>query len=408
MSGPKVSRGVFWVGVLSVLLFSADSTAQKAKKGRPPHKPQGVEGGGASKNGKNPAKQMWRKEKALASASKWAPSARPAHGPATSVRPYRSPPARSGRSSVAINDANSLVFTKTFPGTACDPDARQCAHFLDRLDRLRNGQDRAARAGRRSGESFFRQRREARAAPCSPHSRRPSAPPSMTTPSSGRPSLFRRSARRDCRRPLTPLGAFVAPNVRLGTILQATGFLYEATTAGTTGGRRPPGRRPSGEPPRTARSCGPRARRRRRPFRVATRCSSSCAPRGERRRRSRRKDRRFRAGCSLSGWGEFYDLNNAGVAAFKGAIAGLATVADANGNADESSTGLFTSPPLTLAPGRATSSPHGRSAASARSWPSTKRGRWASPAFLRTRRTTARTRTTTASIDSPPAPASSS
>jgi hypothetical protein len=338
MSGRKVSRGVFWAVVLSILLFSADSTAQKAKKARPPHKAAGVEGGGAAKNGKNPAKQMWRREKALASASRVGAigKAGARRGDVRAAVPIAS--GALGRSSVALNDGNSLVFTKTFPGTACGAEFQSApswtastAFGTDRIVEPTGTANRAilfqATTGGTTGAT------------------QPAWPTTVgATVADGTvvwtAIAFPPIAREHRTSTAYAAGAFVHPN-------QATGFLYEATTGGTTGGSSPVfpttvgATVADGTVVWTTRAavagtfvgCDPMQL----VLRSAAGTETTIATEGQ----------ALPAGMQLAGWGEFYDLNNAGVAAFKAAVAGLAMTAE-TGGADESGTGLFSSPPLTL------------------------------------------------------------
>jgi hypothetical protein len=338
MSGRKVSRGVFWAGVLSVLLFSADSTAQKAKKERPPHKPGGAEGGGAAKNGKSAAKQMWRKEKALASASRVGAigKAGTRRGDVRAAVPIAS--GALGRSSVALNDGNSLVFTKTFPGTACGAEFQSApvwtastAFGTGRIVEPSGTANRAilfqATTGGTTGAT------------------QPAWPTTVgATVNDGTvvwtAIAFPPIARQHRTSTAYAAGVFVHPN-------QTTGFLYEATTGGTTGASPPifpttvGATVADGTVVWTTRAavagtfvgCDPMQL----VLRSAAGAETTIATEGQ----------ALPAGMQLAGWGEFFDLNNAGVAAFKAAIAGLAMTAE-TGGADESGTGLLTSPPLTL------------------------------------------------------------
>lgn len=347
MSRRKVSRGVFWGVVLSVLLFSAVSSAQKAKKTRPPHKPDAVAARGPARGGgKSSAKQLWRREKTLASASR-AGAIGKAGAPGKDVRaavPIAS--GALGRSSVALNDANSLVFTKTFPGTACNPDSQEAFTTWAASTAYATG---------RIIEPFGTQYRgilfQATTAGTS-GAAQPAFPTTVSATVNDGTVVWTAIAFPPIGRPRLPstayaLGAIVAPT--LGTDnATATGFLYEVTTAGTTAAPSPPwpltvgGTVADGTVVWTARAAVPGVVVGCDPMQLVLRVAGGAET------TIATESQALPGGLQLSGWGEFYDLNNAGVVAFKAAIAGLATTADANGEPDESSTGLFSSPPLTL------------------------------------------------------------
>lgn len=344
MTRQKVSRGLFWVALLSLLAFSAVSIAQKARKTRPPEKSNSTVASGALKNGKSAVKQIWRREKALAAGIHGGSAAKSAQAGKSRV----SVPITSGalgRSSVALNDSNSLIFTKTFPGTACNPDSQDAftawaaataystGRIVEPVGTAYRGILFQATTGGTSGGV------------------QPAFPTTVGATVADGTVVWTAIAFPPIGRPRLPstayaLGTFVAPTTGVDSAT-ATGFLYEATTAGTTAVGTPAwpltvgGTVADGTVVWTARAvaagtvvgCDPMQL----VLRTSAGTETAIATEGQ----------ALPGGLQVSGWGEFFDLNNAGVAAFKGAIAGLATTNE-TGEPDESSTGLFTSPPLTL------------------------------------------------------------
>lgn len=338
MSTRKVSRGLFWVALLSLLAFSAVSIAQRARKTRPPEKSNSMAASGALKNGKSAAKQIWRKEKALAAGVHGGSAAKSAQAGKLRV----SVPITSGalgRSSVALNDGNSVTFTKVFPGTACGAEFQNApiwtastafgtSRIVEPVGTANLGLLFQATTGGTTGAT------------------QPAWPTTVGSTVADNTVVWTAIAFPPIAREHRTLtayatGVFVHPN-------QATGFLYEATTGGTTGGTAPVfpttvgATVTDGTVVWTTRAavagtfvgCDPMQL----VLRTSAGTETTIATEGQ----------SLPGGMQLAGWGEFYDLNNVGVAAFKAAIAGLVFTAETGSGADESGTGLFTSPPLTL------------------------------------------------------------